>query len=130
MANKFLGLEGIRYTVTGKGGLIREVVIPSNLAMQLEKLRLSTPAAVTDRGVFYKSNYLIGGGHSWSSSWTRCANSHLGWSHGAHGLRHTYAQQRMITLQSQYRMNRDEALRTVSQEMGHFRPSITEIYLR
>jgi hypothetical protein len=27
-------------------------------------------------------------------------------------------------------LSRDEALETVSQEMGHFRPEITETYLR
>ena len=44
-------------------------------------------------------------------------------------MRHEYAQERMETLQSmgyEYR----EALEVVSQEMGHFRPDITEVYLR
>jgi hypothetical protein len=27
-------------------------------------------------------------------------------------------------------LSRDKALETVSQEMGHFRPDVTEIYLR
>ena len=30
----------------------------------------------------------------------------------------------------QYTLSRDRALETVSQEMGHFRPEITETYLR
>ena len=52
----------------------------------------------------------------------------LGWSTGAHGLRHSYAQERMAELQAS--LSRDAALTTVSQEMGHFRPEITETYLR
>ena len=34
----------------------------------------------------------------------------------------------MRTLQRE--LPREDALRVVSQEMGHFRPSITEVYLR
>ena len=130
MPEKFLGLDGMKYTVAGKGGLIREVVLPYHLAELLELRRHPEPKQVMDRGVFYKSYYDIGGGHSWSSAWTRCAKSQLGWSEGAHGLRHTYAQTRMVTLQTKHRLSREDALRAVSQEMGHFRPEITEVYLR
>ena len=35
----------------------------------------------------------------------------------------------MIELQNQG-LTRDRALETVSQELGHFRPEITEVYLR
>ena len=64
-----------------------------------------------------------------SSSVTNAAERVLGWSTGAHGLRHSYAQERMYELQHNG-LRRDEALETVSQEMGHFRPEITETYLR
>ncbi|MDF5425801.1 site-specific integrase, partial [Vibrio parahaemolyticus] len=50
------------------------------------------------------------------------------WSTGAHGLRHSYAQERMSELQKN--MTYEKALEVVSQEMGHFRPDITEVYLR
>lgn len=53
----------------------------------------------------------------------------MGRSTGAHGLRHSYAQERMTELQNRG-LSRDAALETVSQEMGHFRPEITETYLR
>ena len=53
----------------------------------------------------------------------------LGWSEGAHGLRHSYAQERLRELQRQG-LRWEYALETVSQEMGHFRPQITEVYLR
>ena len=71
---------------------------------------------------------LIAYGKSFSAAFTRASNQVLGWSGGAHGLRHTYAQERMSELQCH--MTRDLALEVVSQELGHFRPEITEVYLR
>ena len=50
--------------------------------------------------------------------------------HGTHGLRHSYAKERMEELTLKEGMSRDEALREVSEEMGHHRPDITEVYLR
>ena len=126
---KFLGRTGSRYTVTGKGGLVREVSIPAELAPRLEALRLEQPRAVTDRGVFYQQHYAIAGGDAWSASVTRASQRALGWSTGAHGLRHSFAQERMRELQHAG-LSRDIALETVSQEMGHFRSEITETYLR
>ncbi|MFT7318300.1 MAG: hypothetical protein ACI8WF_002750, partial [Pseudoalteromonas distincta] len=43
--------------------------------------------------------------------------------------RHSYAQERMIELNA-LGFKYKTALETVSQEMGHFRPEITEVYLR
>ncbi len=126
---KFKGREGITYTVHGKGGLIREVLIPKPLSQQLEALRLETPKLITDRKVHIQCHYDINGGQRWSSSFTKAAKRVLGWSEGAHGVRHAYAQERMDELQSRY-LDREIALETVSQELGHFRPSITEVYLR
>jgi hypothetical protein len=65
------------------------------------------------------------GAHGWS----KASNFELGWSTGIHGLRHNYAQQRMEELQSRGFYYSD-ALAIISQEMGHFRPDITEVYLR
>lgn len=119
----------ISYSVTGKGGLIREIQLPRNLSERLEERRLETPVDKVDRNVIYKNcRYDIAGGQSFSTSFTRASNRTLGWSSGAHGLRHSYAQERMNELQSN--MTRDLALEVVSQEMGHFRPEITEVYLR
>ncbi|MGP9552289.1 hypothetical protein [Halomonas sp. AOP42-D1-22] len=120
---------GERYTVIGKGGLTREVSIPKELAQRLETTRLSEPRQVTDRGVHYQQRYNINGGQRWSSSWSQASNAALSWSNGAHGLRHSYAQERMGELQRSGLQYRD-ALETVSQEMGHFRDTITEVYLR
>ena len=125
---KFEGREGVSYTVTGKGGLTREIRLPRELSERLEGYRLSEPEKVIDRGVHYERSYAIGGGNAWSASFTRASQNAHGWTNGAHGLRHTYAQERMSELQREH--PRGEALRIVSQEMGHFRPEITEVYLR
>lgn len=127
---KFFGIREttISYTVHGKGGLTREVRIPIPLARRLEATRLAEPRNVRDRKINYQQFYGIGGGHPWSKSVSATSKSALGWSNGAHGLRHTYAQERMATLQRH--LPREQALEVVSQEMGHFRPGITEVYLR
>lgn len=64
-----------------------------------------------------------------SNSFSAASKRTLGWSHGAHGVRHTYAQTRMEELQQLGRIYQ-EALEIVSQELGHFRRDITEVYLR
>ncbi|OCG59542.1 site-specific integrase, partial [Gilliamella sp. Nev3-1] len=125
---KFLGREGELYTVTGKGGLTREILIPYHLAEKLEQTRLAEPKLIEDRGVFYKQNYNIAGGKNFSNSFSTVSKNRLNWSGGAHGLRHSYAQERMKELQMT--LTRDLALEIVSQELGHFRPQITEVYLR
>lgn len=128
-AQRFLGREGEIYTVVGKGGLIREVLLPFDLARQLENHRLQNPLTVQDRKIHYRQYYAIGGGKAWSSSFSAASKRALGWSHGAHGLRHTYAQWRMEELQ-QRGLLYSQALTIVSQELGHFRPGITEVYLK
>ena len=129
-AERFTGRENhARYTVDGKGGLVREVAIPAALAARLEAQRLDTPRDVTDRGVHYQAHYAIPAGQTLSSAWSAASNQALGWSAGLHGLRHSYAQERMGELQGQGQSYPD-ALATVSQEMGHFRADITEVYLR
>ena len=126
---RFTGRVGEIYTVKGKGGLIREVMIPTDLAKQLEAKRLAKPKTIEDRTIQYQNYYGIGGGKDWSSSFTAASNRVLGWSNGAHGLRHSYAQSRVSELQQQGFLY-EEALGLVSQCLGHFRPEITEVYLR
>ena len=128
--DRFAGRDNVAiYTVEGKGGLCREVAIDKELAAKLEDRRFETPQQVYDRGIGYQQHYDIGGGKNWSDSFSKASDRELGWSNGAHGVRHEYAQERMNTLQGvgyEYK----EALEVVSQEMGHFRPEITEVYLR
>ena len=119
----------VLYTVKGKGGLCREVAIDKALVAQLEARRLNAPRSVWDRNIQYEQHYEIGGGHNWTNSFTKASERALGWSEGGHGVRHSYAQARMIALQANG-YTYDDALELVSQEMGHFRASITEVYLR
>lgn len=127
-ADKFTGREGVAYVVTGKGGHVREVRLPSELAARLESRRIE-PKCVIDRGIKYTQRFDIAGGSSWSRSVTRASVQAFGWSHGAHGLRHSYAQERLRELQ-QSGFTQDTAKRIVSLEMGHYREEITNVYLR
>jgi integrase len=129
LESKFEGREGVLYTVNGKGGLVREVMIPKDLADRLEARRLDEPKQITDRNVFYEQRYDIGAGKQFTDSFSKASDRALDWSTGAHGLRHSYAQERMDELQK-IGYDREIALETVSQEMGHFRSEITEVYLR
>jgi integrase len=129
LESKFYGRDGASYTVQGKGGLIREVVLPYHLAKRLEANKLAEPRQITDRKISYISFYNIGGGVNWSSSFSSASKRAIFWSSGGHGLRHSYAQERMLELK-QAGFCREVALTTVSQELGHFRPEITLVYLR
>lgn len=128
-AERFTGRDGERYTVVGKGGLVREVVLSRELATALEGRRLEEPRLVIDRGVHYSQRYDIGGGRTWSQSFSSASKRELGFSNGGHGLRHSYAQERMNELQ-QRGMRYDQAKATVAQEVGHFDRNTTEAYLR
>ncbi|MDY0040910.1 MAG: hypothetical protein RBS57_11420 [Desulforhabdus sp.] len=128
-ADRFTGRVGERYTVEGKGGLVREVMISKQLAGRLEERRLADPKQVIDRGVNYSQHYDIGGGRAWSQSFSAASKRELGFSNGGHGLRHSYVQERMEELQSRG-MQYEEAKGTVAQEVGHFAKDTTEAYLR
>jgi len=128
--DRFSGREGwARYSVEGKGGLVREVRLTPETTARLEQCRLSEPAQVIDRNIAYERVYDLMGGKSYSNSFSKLSGELLGHSHGAHGLRHTYAQERMRELTTAGK-SYDHAKKIVSQELGHFRPSITDIYLR
>lgn len=128
-AERFSGRAGERYTVEGKGGLVREVLLSRELAARLEARRLDEPRHVTDRGVNYTQHYDLAGGRAWSQSFSAASQRELGFSNGAHGLRHSYAQERMDELQRSG-MNYDDAKGTLAQEVGHFDKETTEAYLR
>ena len=128
-ADRFAGREGVRYTVVGKGGLVREVLLTRELAVAVEARRLEEPRLVVDRGVQYAQRYTIGGGRSWSQSFSSASRRELGFSNGGHGLRHSYVQERMDELQRRG-MAYEQARATVAQEVGHFAGETTEAYLR
>lgn len=121
--------DGVRYTVVGKGGLCREVSIPQHLAERLELRRLVEPIDRVDRRVHYRIHYDLGGGQSWSQSFSEASNRALGFSNGAHGLRHSYAQSRLLEVQVKTG-DAERSKRIISQELGHFRAEITDTYLR
>lgn len=117
------------YTVRGKGGLIRNVALPKDLAAKLELRRLPNAVIRKSRGINYMSQYDVGGGASFSQSFSEASRKALGYSHGAHGLRHSYAQRRMKELKLGG-MDSPTAMLILSQELGHFRPDIVLAYLR
>lgn len=122
--------EGVVYLVQGKGGLVREVLIPNHLAIRLEACRRPEAKLIVDRKIHYQSLYVIGGGQSWSQSFSEASKRALGFSNGAHGVRHSYAQNRINVLMEQRHITYRQAKTIVSQELGHFRPDITNVYLR
>lgn len=127
---RFTGREHwARYTVEGKGGLVREIRMTPETAVRLEAVKVA-PRTVFDRSIAYRdAQYNVMGGKSFSNSFSKTSLEQLGHSYGAHGLRHTYAQDRMKELCNAGK-SWDDAKLIVSQELGHFRPSITDIYLR
>lgn len=134
---RFQGRAGIRYIVTGKGGLKREVLLSKATAERLEERRLEAPREVVDRGIRYRPVYDLGGGNRWAVSFSAASERALGWSRGAHGLRHSYAQERLRELQGlrdaegkPVGLDYREAKEVVSQELGHFREDIVNTYLR
>ncbi|MGI9486119.1 MAG: site-specific integrase [Geminicoccaceae bacterium] len=126
---RFQGRDGVRYIATGKGGLSREILIPHDLAMRLEERRLEEPRVITDRGIHYQSHYAINGGQAWSESFSAASNAALDRSTGGHGLRHSYAQERLGELQARYHSYKEAKL-ILSQELGHFRADVVNAYLR
>jgi hypothetical protein len=134
---RFQGREGVRYIVTGKGGLRREVLLSRETAERLEERRLDAPREVVDRGIRYQQIYDLSGGNRWTVSFSAASERALGWSRGAHGLRHSYAQERLRELQGlrdaagkPAGLLYQEAKEVVSQELGHFREDIVATYLR
>jgi len=130
---RWAGREGIPYTVTGKGGLEREVLIPHNLSDRLEAFRLDESRAIHsirgEDGREFEQHYDLPSGEQWSKDFTEKSNELFGWSHGAHGLRHSFARERVQELQQQG-FTWDQSRLAVSQELGHFRMSETNTYLR
>jgi hypothetical protein len=135
----FLGFpEHHIFTVIGKGGLRRCVAVPIELANQLDSRRIP-PIKVKDRGIFYVSNYDLGFGQSFSQSFSTASKKALGFSTGAHGLRHSYTKMRLLRLIDMLNLQspeigkeqiRKEAMSILSQELGHFRTDILYYYLR
>ena len=129
---RFDGYEDpVFYTVIGKGGLIRKVPFERELADRIEQRRWPNDKRrdAVDRGEHYATRYDLAGGNTLSKAFERASERVFRESLGLHSLRHSFAQTRMSYHMDQAR-TRDEALELVSQQLGHFRPSITLTYLR
>lgn len=126
----FRGRENdIAYVVRGKGKLFRELRLQPSLASQLEATRRSQAVVVSHRKGHLPSWFDLLGGHDFSIAFGNFSRRVLGFSHGAHGLRHAFAQRRrdeLLCAGVEY----DLALEVLSQELGHFATKNTLAYLR
>jgi integrase len=127
---RFLGRADFEiFVVRGKGKLFREVAIDRHLAQRLEKRRRLGSALVQDRTADLDSFYDLLGGQTFSDAFSSLSSRVLGFSHGAHGLRHSFAQRRRDQLLC-IGLPFAEALAVLSQELGHFDTKNTLSYLR
>ena len=117
------------YTVIGKGGLPREVKLSDELAQRLEQHRHAEPLLRTDRTIHCNQLYNINGGQTFSQQFGYASRQSLGFSNGAHGLRHAFAQQRLAELMAAGK-TAEQAKPILSQELGHWSEKIIERYLR
>lgn len=109
-------LKGSELTVNSKNGQEHTVTIPQSLMGRIQ-------AVMTSEGQFSvnidKYSYQLKSAcHAAGQEW-----------HGTHGFRHTFAKSEMSRL-TNMGLSYNQALRVVSEEMGHHRPEITEWYLR
>lgn len=127
---RFDGMENFTiYVVTGKGGLKREIAIPNYLVEILESQRREAICIQRDRKINYKSLYLVTSGSRLSNIFSAASKKILGWSLGIHGLRHSYAKNRVLFLRKMGHAI-EVVLKIVSEELGHFRLNIVFEYLR
>jgi integrase len=117
------------FVVRGKGGLHRQVRLNKGLAVKLRSLRRPVAVQVNHRGAHLVSHFELIAGHQLASQFGRLSKAVLGFSHGAHGLRHTFAQRRRNELICSG-FSLVEAVVILSQELGHFSIKNTLAYLR
>jgi integrase len=120
---------GELYSVYGKGGLIRTVLVPMPFVGTLEARLRPTPIRVRHERSDLTSYYDIPGGKRWAASFTQACRRTFNKTAGAHGLRHTYTQDRIDVLLGHSIPDR-VARKAVSVEIGHFRLDVIDIYLR
>jgi len=118
-----------RYSVIGKGNLPREVRVSPETHKQLETLRFGTPQPRTDRKIDYTQRYDLTSGQNLSERFKELAIKANGFNTGAHGLRHSFAQNRRVELMADGRTEK-EADKILTQEVGHWSTSNLKYYLR
>lgn len=130
LSTRFSGRIGdIAFAVRGKGGLVREIRMNPDLADRLDSLKRASPARVSNRGAHLTAFYTLIGGHQFSLQFGRLSDRVLGFSLGAHGLRHSFSQRRLTELLC-LGFEHESAVEILSQELGHFSTSNTWSYLR
>lgn len=128
--HRFAGrADDVPLLVHGKGRLIREVRLPPELAAELRKLARAEPQKISHRGAHLQSHFQLVAGQTFSQRFTDLSLKVLGFSNGAHGLRHSFAQRRRNELLCLgYPL--EEAIQILSNELGHFSVKNTLAYLR
>jgi len=115
--NELFTGKGIgKIEVQGKGGYIRNINVLADTYIQLENY-------IKENGVFKvdKDAYRTD---------LKAAAEKSGQDYtGSHGLRWNFAQERFNELQAKGNLTYEQALKQVSEEMGHHRADITEHYL-
>ena len=128
--DRFTGREGdVRFVVHGKGGLRREVRLTPELSKLVMALLRRQPVRLSHRGAHLTSCFDICGGHKFAVEFSKLSLRVLGFTHGAHGLRHSFAQRRRTELLCAG-FSVKEMLLILSQELGHFHTQNTLTYLR
>jgi integrase len=131
--DRFSGREDwIKVTFIGKGGHEYASTISPQTAIEIEKFHLLTPRDFRERGqenVVTQQCYDLPAGKRLSLLWTQASKQTFGFSRGIHGLRHTFAQERIKVMQ-ELGMTWQKALECVSQQMGHYRADQVLTYCR
>ncbi len=112
----FTGKEVGKIEVQGKGGYVRDINVSADTYRQLEN-------HIKENGVFRidKDAYRA----DLKSAAEKSGQDYT----GSHGLRWNFAQERFNELQEKGNLTYEQALKQVSEEMGHHRADITEHYL-
>lgn len=131
--DRFAGRENwVKVSFIGKGGHEYVSTISSKTAEELAKYRLPQPRDFRERNqpnVVTKQYYDLPAGLNLSTIWSAASRQVFFTSRGLHGLRHTFAQERLREM-LQAGMTWDKARECVSQQMGHYRISELDTYLK
>ena len=106
--------------VKGKGGLKREVRYTNEMTPHLRNSLREVPEKIIDkqRDTSHFSYYKLLAGQKYSQQFGDLSRETFGWSNGAHGLRHSFAQRRYSELQNHY--PQVAAKQILANELGHF----------
>ena len=115
--DSFTGREIGKIGIQGKGGYVRDINVSADTYRELEN--------------HIKENGFFGVDKDAYRADLKAAAEKSGQDYtGSHGLRWNFAQERFNELQEKGNLTYEQALKQVSEEMGHHRADITEHYLR